>query len=107
MEIPVVPLFYAVINFIIFILLLVFFLRVPIGRFLGDRRKDFIHERDESEAIYSKVREELEKMRRKIDEINKDGSAFIQQVLVDSKEMERRIIEDAGKRSGFIKDKDI
>ncbi len=100
---------YFTINFIIFALLLIIFLRRPVSKFLGERKIAFIKDSTSSKSYYDGAFNRLEEIKGKLLDIEKDGAAHIDRAAKQAKDEARVIITNAKNYSNnmLISSKDM
>ena len=78
-------LLYFTINFVIFVLILVFILRKPVLKFLSERKEIFISSNKEAQLSYEQSLGRLDELKVKLSNIEKEGRSYVNDAVKNAK----------------------
>ena len=86
---------YYLINFIVFLLLLIHFTRTPLKGFLLHRRTIILEELEEAQRLQTAAKEQLEKYEAKVADLEAEKERIHAAFIADGKREKERIIQEA------------
>jgi F-type H+-transporting ATPase subunit b len=87
---------FYVLNFIIFVGLLVFVARKPIGNMMKERSEGFARRLNEARAKHAETTANLEKARQKVELLDMETMALLQRLEAEGRKLQQNIEERAG-----------
>lgn len=95
-------LLFPFINLIIFVFLLIFFVRKPIKNFLKNRREAVIGHIEESKKIFEQAHAKASVARQKMANIDKEGEAYVASLRADAQYLAKRLVEEAQEKTQMV-----